>query len=242
MKRVALLIGNSNGLSGVKNDIGNWRNFLKSDYGGRWYDDEINIVMNPTKNDLSSKIDRIKADKPDFAIVVFSGHGAYKKSTLLEINAFGDLISENDLIGIAPRQISAFDCCRNVIRETIMKANESMRMFADAIDNTMAIRRIYDARIMNAIEQQVRLYACSVDESALDTGSGGLYTKNLLECAYSVPNSSSYKLVGVAHEEARERTVQIADIMYHSQHPDSILPRCLSSQQLIISINPYFCS
>lgn len=53
-----------------------------------------------------------------------------------------------------------------------------------------------------------------------------------------VIHSNSYKLVGIAHEEAKERTVRDANLRKHTQNPDSILPRCLSSQQLIIAINP----
>ena len=86
MKRRALLIGNSNGLAGVKLDIANYFKFLKSDFGGRWIDSEISIRMNPFKKDLLTSIQDLKSEKPDFAFVVFSGHGAYSKSTILEIN------------------------------------------------------------------------------------------------------------------------------------------------------------
>ena len=71
--------------------------------------------MNPERIILLSCINGIKDRRPDFAIIVFSGHGAYQRHTILEINENGDTISENDLIGIAPRQISVFDCCREVV-------------------------------------------------------------------------------------------------------------------------------
>ena len=45
MKRIALLIGNSNGLPGVKKDIAHWIQFLESDQGGQWTDDEIIISI-----------------------------------------------------------------------------------------------------------------------------------------------------------------------------------------------------
>lgn len=236
MKRIALLIGNSNGLPGVKKDIVHWTQFLKSDYGGQWTDKEIIIFMNPVKNDLLSDINRIKANRPDFAIVVFSGHGAYQKNTILEINGNEEVINENDLIGIASRQISVFDCCRNILLENLSEAYKSVRMFSDGGSFKRNIRPYYEARIMRAIEQQVRLYACSVNESALDTGDGGLYTTNLLKYSSYIPNC--FKLVGVAHEEAKKCTTEEANRRNHVQNPDSILPRCLSSQQLIIAINP----
>lgn len=236
MKRIALLIGNSNGLPGVKKDIAHWKKFLESDFGGQWTDDEIVVAMNPAKNNLLSTINRIKINRPDFAIVVFSGHGAYQKGTVLEINEKEEVIRENELIGIASRQISAFDCCRNVLNDNLLESRKELRMFADGGSYRRSIRPYYDARIMSAIEQQICLYACSVNESALDTGDGGLYTKNLLNCSLDVPEK--YKLVGIAHDEARVRTVLEATLRNHTQNPDAVLPRCFTSQQLIISINP----
>ena len=44
----------------------------------------------------------------------------------------------------------------------------------------------YEARIMQAIAQQVSLYACSIGESALDTENGGMYINNLLKSAVNV--------------------------------------------------------
>ncbi|MEG0290135.1 MAG: AbrB/MazE/SpoVT family DNA-binding domain-containing protein, partial [Erysipelotrichaceae bacterium] len=43
------------------------------------YEEEIKIAMNPPKAELLSTIKEIKRANPDFAIVVFSGHGAYQR-------------------------------------------------------------------------------------------------------------------------------------------------------------------
>lgn len=238
MKRTALLIGNSHGLSGVKLDMAHWKDFLMSASGGQWYDDEIYVTMNPARTYLLSLIKCLKAGKPDFAIVVFSGHGAYQRNTVLEINEKEELISENELTGIAPRQISVFDCCRGLIsKELLSESTSHVRTFADGGVFSRNIRSCYEERIMNAIPQQVRLYACSVGESALDD-EGGLYTKSLLRCSSSISENEKYKLVGVAHEEAERLTYLSALRRNHIQHPAALLPRCLSSQQLIIAINP----
>lgn len=85
------------------------------------------------------------------------------------------------MIGITSRQISAFDCCRNLLIENLSESHKSMRMFSDEGSFKRSIRPYYDTHIMSAIEQQVRLYACSVNESALDTGDGGLYTTKILQ-------------------------------------------------------------
>jgi hypothetical protein len=238
MKRKALLIGNSNGLGGVKIDIANYINFLISDYGGRWYSYEIIVEMNPTKKELLATIDNLKNEKPDFAFVVFSGHGAYLRNTILEINKEKEYIRETDLIGIAKRQISIFDCCRETITE---KLEKSIRSFSTEafIGDSQNIRTKYDLRIMQSIEQQNFLYACSIDECALDsTDIGGLYTKNLIGSAKS-QSINLYKLVGEVHEDAAIKTKQSAWINnLHRQNPSATLPKCFSSQQLIFSINP----
>jgi hypothetical protein len=95
------------------------------------------------------------------------------------------------------------------------------------------IRQKYVSRIMQSIEQQVKLYACSVNETADDTRDGGRYSINLLNCA-SKHGDNEFKTIGVAHTEATILTSR----QNSSQNPDSILPRCLSHQQLIISIFP----
>ncbi|TWV14434.1 caspase family protein [Bacteroidaceae bacterium HV4-6-C5C] len=236
MKRIALLIGNSNGLPGVKKDISNWTRFLLSDEGGQWENSEIITKMNPARRELLSLIDTLKNTYYDFCYVIFSGHGAYKKGTILEINGNDEIIHEDDLIGIARRQISVFDCCRNILIEKSIDSEIIMRMYNQGGPMRRNIRPYYEKRIMSSIEQQVRLYACSINESALDSENGGIYTKNLLDSSMHI--SGSFKVVGVAHEEAQALTTKEAHGLQHQQTPIASLPRCFTSQQLIISINP----
>ena len=174
MNRKALLIGNSNGLSGVKKDISNWHSYLMSDIGGKWFPSEIDVEMNPSKISLMSKINMLK-NRYDFVIVVYSGHGAYSKGTILEINSKEEYVYESDLKGIAPRQISVFDCCRGVVtmQDSI---EESLRNMSVKNQFTLNIRQDYENRIMQAIPQQISLYACSIGESAYDSNEGGYYT------------------------------------------------------------------
>ena len=117
MKRIALLIGNSNGLEGVKKDLSAWKKFLLSPKGGAWKLKEIRTIMNPPKQELLCSIEKLKYEGYDLATVVYSGHGGYDKSTILEINKREETINETDLLWIAPRQISVFDCCRCLVRE-----------------------------------------------------------------------------------------------------------------------------
>ena len=239
MKRRALLIGNSRGLAGVKRDIANFQAFLMGRYGGAWRRGEIETMMNPTLADLKSKLSVIKAERNDFVIVMFSGHGGYERTTVLEINGQNEIIDDTELLGLAPRQISIFDCCRAVCgyqEEREMLVERKLFSVTDSIDT---IRHRYDSRIMQAIPQQGRLYACKIGQCAHDheDGSGAYYLNNLLKHACTI--SQAYGLVGDVHEEAAESTK--TEVMIYEndiQEPVCVLPKCLSSQQLIFSVHP----
>ena len=127
--------------------------------------------MNPTKVELISIVKILRSYEYDFVYVLFSGHGAYERSTLLEINSNEDYIYESDLKHIAPRQISIFDCCRQVVKLPDSIATES---FSSSGITANFTRAKYENRIMQAVEQQVSLYACSVGENALDSESGAI--------------------------------------------------------------------
>lgn len=239
MNRKALLIGNSNGLSGVKKDISNWESFLTSDIGGKWFPSEIDVEMNPSKISLMSKINTLK-HRYDFVLVVYSGHGAYSQGTILEINSNEEYVFESDLKGIAPRQISVFDCCRGIV--TVQDSiKESLRNLSVKNQFASNIRQDYETRIMQAIPQQVSLYACSIGECAYDSNDGGYYTKNLLNSTNLFGDNQRFLTVGIAHQfGASKTTIEVFEKENAIQRPDAFLPKCLSSQQLIISINPNY--
>lgn len=236
MRRIALLIGNSSGLVGVIKDLHAWHHFLTSSIGGAWNQDEIILWQNPSKVDLLNHI-KVVRDKFDFAIIVYTGHGGYDRETILEINGKGETINETDLLDIAPKQISVFDCCR-VSNDTSL--NESLRSFSmgGILHNKEYVRAVYEERIKQAIKQQIRLYACSIGETAKDTENGALYIQNLL---FSARRFSSLKkkdevfnTVEDVHRYARFLTCVKSDF---KQNPSAVLPKCLSDQKLILSIN-----
>lgn len=100
------------------------------------------------------------------------------------------------------------------------------------------IRSTYNDRILQAIPQQIRLYACSIYETALDTPHGALYIQALLEQAQQFPNDEEFGTVENIHNNAKKVTCQRAAVQSHAQHPSAVLPKCLSQQKLILSINP----
>lgn len=241
MKRIALLIGNSDGLEGVKKDLVNWRRFLYSLKGGAWNFSEIITLMNPRKEELCSKIENIRG-KYDFAIVVFSGHGEYQNGfTELAINEKYDIIQDQDLIGIADKQITVFDCCRGIEDDSsLLLENQQITFSRDGgtlkRNPRPIIRNLYEKRIEQACNQQVQLYSCNVGESSMDTIDGGLYIKNLLNQA-TIFGSEEYGLVGNIHQKA-SKVVRLFSILNHNkQTPCAVLPKCFPNRQLLLSVN-----
>lgn len=240
MNKIALLIGNSNGLKGVKTDLFEWKKFLISSKGGAWKHDEIEMIMNPQRSELLSHINVLRKTKAyDFAIVVYSGHGGYDRQTILEINKHEETINETDLYSIAPRQISVFDCCRSLV-DGYEPIYESQRTFSTGgiLSDLQKIRNAYNQRIGQAIPQQICLYACRIGETALDTENGALYIQNLLWQAKSFSKNEEFRTVEEIHSKASVCTSVRALNRKHTQHPTASLPKCLTRQKLILSINP----
>jgi hypothetical protein len=239
---MALVIANTNGLDGTKIDIINFVKFLKSNHGGAWLNSEIHEPLyNPSLDELKSALGGIKRNNYDYVIVLFSGHGGQIRETILEINGDEEVIAESQLKNLAPRQLTIFDCCRvlpSYKADDAIMSKSTMHFSESAIPNLREIiRKKYNERIMEAIPQQATLYSCSINESSYDTTNGAVYLTNLLDAAKKI--NREFKLVGVAHQEAKAPTIEYS-LRKHTgiQTPDQFLPKCLSNQQLIISINP----
>lgn len=235
MKKHILIIGNNEGLPGVKIDIENYNQFFMSPFGGNWFPNEINVKLNPTKSELSAELNRLKGMSLDYLIVIFSGHGGQERETILELNPRGETIGESDLKYLATRQLNIFDCCRCYP----MSLNESalFKVLSKAFTG-INTREKFEKRILQAVPQQVDLYSCSINEISNDTSDGGVYSKYLIQSAKNIVDN--FKLIGNAHQEAFDLTMgyNLGLPIDKQQHPEAVLPRCLSSQQLIISVKP----
>lgn len=190
-------------------------------------------MLNPTRFELLIKIQELKNLNLDYCIVIFSGHGGQHREIVVEINGDEELMLESEFKNISKKQLTIFDCCRGLIENL----NENSTLNGPALTKTFStndqyLRARYEWRISQALNQQVTLYSCSINEFSSDTNEGGLYSKNFFKRAFTIPNE--FKLVGINHEEASYLT-RLENI---NQNPDADLPRCLSNQQLIISINP----
>jgi hypothetical protein len=235
MEKRILLLGNNEGLPGVKVDLKNYKDFFKSPIGGSWLETEIDTMINPTKSELTNKLRLYSGLTLDYLIIIYSGHGGQERETLLEINPNGELIGESELIYISKRQLNIFDCCR--CYPEALHESYQFKVLVKSFSG-LNLRQEYEKRILQAISQQVILYSCAIGEISNDTKEGGIYSQNFLKSARQIDNE--YKLIGTTHVEAAEKTIEETKKFPKERHqtPESVLPKCLSSQQLIISINP----
>jgi hypothetical protein len=228
MKKRILLIGNNDGLPGVKIDLNNYKKYFKSTKGGQWDDSEIIEILNPKKDYLLSLIESLKNQCLDYIIIVFSGHGGMKRETILEINPDGEVILESRFDNIAIRQVTILDCCRAIISSINESINEVKMFKAGGVFGT---RERFEKRILESLSQQIKIYSCAEGEYSHDTPKGGVYSKNLIESSYM--DNSEFIYFGRIHVTASEKTTN----EFKDQHPEIILPKLLTFQQLIFGIN-----
>lgn len=193
MKRKALIIGNSGNknnpdehLKGVQQDVKNYKEFLLSEIGGKWYENEIIVSLDETKAQIEQKISTLKHSKYDFIFILFSGHGSYstlKECRKLYIN--NDSIYEDKLLYLAPKQITIIDTCADIEYELLSLSLEESQI-ANHILKAMSIdyRKKYEDAINLCPQQQVVLYSSSIGESSGEsTQLGGYFAHSLLKVA-----------------------------------------------------------
>lgn len=192
MKRKALIIGNSGDknnpkeyLEGVKKDVTNYNNFLQSSIGGKWYDYEIVLSLDETKNEVLKKISSIKQEQNDFVFILFSGHGSYSSwKECRKLYLFDEYLYEDNLTYLAHKQVTILDTCAGIENDLL---TESMESFA--MDNTFRkaltdYRKKYENEISECPNQQAILYSSSIDESSNDDSElGGYFAYSLLNIA-----------------------------------------------------------
>lgn len=192
MKRKALIIGNSGDknnpkeyLEGVKKDVSNYNSFLQSGIGGKWYDHEIVLSLDETKDQVLKKISTIKQEHNDFVFILFSGHGSYSSwKECRKLYLYDEYLYEDDLTYLAHKQVTILDTCAGVENDLLTESMESFAMdnaFRKALTD---YRKKYEDEISKCPKQQAILYSSSINESSNDDSElGGYFAFTLLNVA-----------------------------------------------------------
>lgn len=228
MKRIAILIGNDGGirnyLPGVSQDMVNFTEYLKSDFGGAWEDNEIIIGKEWTTQSLEQEITFQKESGVEYFLIIFSGHGyAIKgRDTYFELGDNDDLaLSTLKRLLQFNKSLIITDSCRKYI-EILEKAyaRDSLRFYSKANSPfRQRYRQIYDQELQRLeMFHNTVILSTDLDECAYDTDEGGLYIKTLIETARSVErygNPGIYSIREI-HDTAAEK---VAILKGYKQNP-----------------------
>jgi hypothetical protein len=208
MRRKAFLIGapmikgTENYLAGVTPDIQNMKNHLESLEGGAWFDSEIKIFENPTKQELKNEL----VGSFDYIILQYSGHGfEYRDDgTFFDINQ-NENISLNTLHSwiTASRRFYFFDSCRQIQRK-LREIKKSMSMdsynFSES-DLIAKYRKKYERIIENCETGVSVIHSCSLHESANEDqgGKGGAFSYSYFQSSRKLdyPEDEYYSIKNI---------------------------------------------
>lgn len=224
MKRFAIIIGCS-GLGkqyrpGIEKDVDNFVEYLQSNKGGAWYNNEIKALKNETKATILNVI-KIAKNKYDYVLVFFSGHGNYSpvlNKRRLYTNE-DELFYDSDILDLSSKQLTIIDSCACVEREATEDSLKTRLFASEGIDNRIAYRMLFDSWIESCPAQSIEMYSCKKGEESEDTDNGGLYAYNLILAAKNTDNQLNCLK---AHEIATPKVIETANSKLKQQHPTYI--------------------
>ena len=136
LKRRAILIESSgvrgsDDLPGARADVKNFKQYLCSDTGGAWEDDEIRILNSPSWMDVLLEL--WVAKDFDYVFMTFSGHGYHLRNGRSLDDTVVCLSDEDvrvrDMNPANPRCLFIIDACRKIITTEILLEGMVTKMF-----------------------------------------------------------------------------------------------------------------
>jgi len=196
--RKAILIGcpgrGGNFLHGVEKDLISVRSFLSSDKGGRWFDEEIITLKNPTFSQVRFQI---KSAIADYVFIYFSGHG-WTRNLNQRMLSFNDK-SEQDLtlLNDSPRQLVIIDACRNHVAPGIHGIPDFGEQW-DSFDGYYESRELFDKHIINSPAGKIIVHATQNGQFSFDNPmKGGYFTQALLTSATKNTDVNTYTIASI---------------------------------------------
>jgi hypothetical protein len=181
-------------LPGAVLDVERFNDFLRSDYGGAWEEEEISILFGPSLKQVQEEL--AAAEDGDYVFISFSGHGEHCRSGSLNdtrlILTDSDRIFVYDLNPRNPRHLVVVDACRRVLdTQTIVKLGALDEARLGPSTNRLACRKLFDRLVLEAEEGRVVMYSCDVNQAAGETRNGGFFSRFLVQKARAVCEASS---------------------------------------------------
>jgi len=194
MKRQAIIIGgafskgNPSHLNGVAEDMSNYKKLLLSANGGAWRNDEIIELPDPSYSEVKRAL--LHQEKSDYALTIFSGHGARYKSKNYLCLTESQSVEYNKLFTDAQISCLIMDACRNRFNRKPTPGLYGLDLqFEMRYKNVTRI--IYDKVLSSIPSGKVAVFSTSENERAWDTEDGGAFTVELLSQITEWINSNS---------------------------------------------------
>jgi len=168
-------------------DSNNLQDYVLSDKGGAWIEDEIyEPLIGVTRQSALSTIDQVTRRNHDYCMVLFSGHGYYdpnKKATAFQLKLDTDeVIYDYEIQNISKKLLVLVDCCRVPdLMENLINKAQALHSFSES-NQRDEIRQLYDNKIASASNQFLYLYSCAIgEESTGKMDFGGTFLSSLLQ-------------------------------------------------------------
>jgi hypothetical protein len=175
----------------VQADTSAFEQFLTSDHGGAWNEDEVHVLWQPKRSDLK---DLLRSLDVDYAITVFAGHGWHEEGQGAAILVHpGEGLWVSNFRTSARRQLTVIDACREVQR--LLKEGREDRGPKFGVEGLPpdlryrnACRTAYEREVMSVGEKRSVMWGCNLNQQAGEypretIPQGGYFTYNLLDLA-----------------------------------------------------------
>lgn len=219
--------GADNYCEGVNKDVINYQKFFESSRGGNWNTNEIEHLLQPSKELVLKRIGEM--NELDFSIIVFSGHGySQGTKTFLELQPVGDNdIEVNDLECSGHKRIIITDCCRKPWYPMEERADYAFEHVLESVNELFNTRAFYEQKILEADTMNVVTYSCDLGEVSYDDSRlGGNYSSALLHVATSMEKKNEYGLYESANiVEVHNKAKVIVTRKESDQNPQITKPR-----------------
>jgi len=229
MRRKALILACDTKDLSTSYDAANWNDFLTSDKGGAWEDNEIITLKNPVKADITSKLHSIQSSFTEYLLIIFAGHGGINKITneqVFSINKHEDILLK-DLCDIVNKELIIADTCSSFFIESESRAY-LQKSFASLNSSRSLYRVKYNERISTVAAGTTYLISSGINQTAQDDSDGGKFTKIFLSCA----RESSEKIYDIktAYDD-------VVKIMPSTQQPRLSNGRRMNASSYPIAVN-----
>ena len=207
--RKALIIG-SPGTEGVdylysaSTDVTNITNHLLSSRGGKWKDNEIQVLWNPVIAELATIIENTIAD---YLFVYYAGHGYETTIGERKICLSDADVSDFFLLNNSPRQLIVIDACREKEYPAISGIPEEEEWLP--FDGYYPEREAFDNYILQSPVGKKIIHATKSGFASWEdvNGRGGVFTTSLILSARKIPCAALYAPVSIEQSLKKARKI-----------------------------------